>query len=145
MPRNKRRHHTYLSEEPPISAINATPLVDVMLVLLIIFLITIPVVLNTVPLNLPRARSHPTAAATPQVISIAVDAEGNLYWNGALLANQADFQRRIQHLVSQNPQAMVWIYGDQAARFHSIGNVLTTLQQAGIERVSFITDPSDIK
>ncbi|MGD0189903.1 MAG: biopolymer transporter ExbD [Rhizomicrobium sp.] len=126
------------------TAINTTPLVDVMLVLLIIFLITVPVVLKQVQLVLPNAHSIPTITK-PENIVIAVDKEGNVYWNNA----PVDFSElrprfgqallRAQAHGSSLPE--VHIRGDKETRFQAIGRVILAAQQAGVPKVGFITEP----
>lgn len=128
-------------EDELLSAINTTPLVDVMLVLLIIFLITVPVVTHTVPVSLPRESNQPTQTA-PQNINISVDKDGKIYWNQAPVANIAALQVRMNTVSEQLPQPEVHIWGDQDARYESVGEVLLTCQRAGIQKIGFITQPS---
>jgi biopolymer transport protein ExbD len=126
-------------EEQLTSAINTTPLVDVMLVLLIIFLITIPVVTHTVPVALPHEVNQPTKTK-PENIIIAVDKDGNVYWNDAL----ADYQKildRLKQRASDNPQPEVHIRADKDARYEFVGRVMTDCQRAGIVKVAFIIQP----
>jgi len=126
--------------EELLSSINTTPLVDVMLVLLIIFLITVPVVTHTVPVSLPRETNQPTQTA-PQNINISVDKSGNIYWNQAPVANLAALQTRMNAVSRQEPQPEVHIWGDQDARYQGIGEVLVACQRAGIQKIGFITQP----
>ena len=126
-------------EEQLTSAINTTPLVDVMLVLLIIFLITIPVVTHTVPVALPHEVNQPTKTK-PENIIIAVDKDGNVYWNDAL----ADYQKvldRLKQRAGDNPQPEVHIRADKDARYEFVGRVMTDCQRAGIVKVAFIIQP----
>jgi len=123
-----------------ISAINTTPLVDVMLVLLIIFLITIPVVIHTIPVSLPKEANQPTQT-TPQDITVAIDREGRIYWNNALLANRADLMQRVRQVADRQPQPEIHIRGDQDAHYESVGRVVTACQRAGIAKIGFITEP----
>jgi len=126
------------------TTINTTPLVDVMLVLLIIFLITVPVVLKQIPVNYPNARNIPTITK-PQNIVIAVDKDENIYWNNApvdasdLKGRFADALRTAIARGGQLPE--VHIRGDKDARFEAIGRVILAVQQAGIQKVAFITEP----
>jgi biopolymer transport protein ExbD len=127
-------------EDELLSAINTTPLVDVMLVLLIIFLITVPVVTHTVPVSLPRETNQPTQTK-PQKINISVDKDGVIYWNQGRLANLATLQAKMVAVSGQMPQPEVHIWGDQNAHYESVGEVLLACQRAGIQKVGFITQP----
>ena len=126
------------------TTINTTPLVDVMLVLLIIFLITVPVVLKQIPVNYPNARNIPTQTK-PENIVIAVDKDEDIYWNNApvdvsqLRSRFADALRTSIAKGGQPPE--VHIRGDRDARFEAIGKVILAVQQAGIQKVAFITEP----
>jgi biopolymer transport protein ExbD len=123
-----------------LSNINTTPLVDVMLVLLIIFLITVPVVTHTVPVQLPQERNQPTQTK-PENINISVDKDGNIYWNQEKIAGLVDLRTRLIALSGNTPQPEVHIWGDQNAHYQAVGEVLLACQQAGIEKVGFITQP----
>jgi biopolymer transport protein ExbD len=126
--------------EELLSSINTTPLVDVMLVLLIIFLITVPVVTHTVPVSLPRETNQPTQTK-PQNINVSVDADGNIYWNQQKLSGLPMLQARMNAIATQVPQPEIHIWGDQNAHYDSIGEVLLASQRAGIVKVGFITQP----
>ena len=128
-------------EEPGVMAtINTTPLVDVMLVLLIIFLITIPVITKTVPVKLPNANNIPTQTK-PQDITIAVDAAGNVYWDDKMVADSNQLLTLIEQQAVRTPQPEIHIRGDRAASYKSIGHVLYELQRGGMVKVAFITEP----
>ena len=128
-------------DEPGVMAtINTTPLVDVMLVLLIIFLITIPVITKTVPVKLPNANNIPTQTK-PQDITIAVDAAGNVYWNDRMVPSSDQLLTMIEQQAVKNPQPEIHIRGDRAASYKSIGHVLYELQRGGMVKVAFITEP----
>lgn len=127
-------------EDELLSTINTTPLVDVMLVLLIIFLITVPVVTHTVPVSLPREANQPTQTK-PQNINISVDKNGNIYWNQVELPNLAALQVKMNGAATQLPQPEVHIWGDANAHYQSVGEVLLSCQRAGIQKVGFITEP----
>lgn len=127
-------------EDELLSAINTTPLVDVMLVLLIIFLITIPVVTHTVPVQLPS--EHNQANKTkPQNINVSVIANGTIYWNQTPLTGFADLRTRLLAVTTQLPQPEVQIFGDQNAHYQAIGEVLEAAQEAGIQKVGFLLQP----
>ncbi len=126
------------------SSINTTPLVDVMLVLLIIFLVTIPVIVKTVPLNLPNARNIATVTK-PENIVISVDANENVYWNNAPVEYselKGRFEAALRRSVASNtPLPEVHIRGDSSARFEAMGRVILACQQAGVLKVGFLTEP----
>jgi len=126
-------------EDEVNSAINTTPLVDVMLVLLIIFLITIPVVTQSIQLELPKERNLPTQTK-PENILLAVSKDGDVYWN----TRQLDAGTLVAELKKESvkePQPEVHIRGDENARYESIGRVIVACQRAGIAKVGFITEP----
>jgi len=128
------------AEEGLVASINTTPLVDIMLVLLIIFLITIPVVTRSVPVTLPNERNQPTQTR-PQNITIAVDREGGLYWNDARLADAGQLLDRLKERAVEQPQPEVHIRADKDARYEFVGRVVVACQRAGIAKVAFITEP----
>jgi biopolymer transport protein ExbD len=128
------------SEGTLTAAINTTPLVDIMLVLLIIFLITVPVVTHSVPVALPHEVNQPTVTK-PENINIAVDRDGNIYWNDAKLADNAALLARLKDRADATPQPEVHIRADKDARYEFVGRVVVDCQRAGIARVAFITEP----
>src|ERR1700677_2353658 len=127
-------------EAEAMSDINVTPLVDVMLVLLIIFIITIRVIIQQVHVDLPKATNLPTQTK-PENITIAVDKQGAIYWNTKLLANMDELKSQLRAVVRQEPQPEVHIRGDANVRYQFVGQVLVTTQQIGIRKVAFITEP----
>lgn len=127
------------AEDEINSTINTTPLVDIMLVLLIIFLITIPVVIKSVPITLPVATNIVTITK-PENITIAVDKSGNYYWNDAPVSNEELFNM-LKEVAVKVPQPEVHIRGDRDTRFESIGRVLADLQRSAMLKVGFITNP----
>jgi biopolymer transport protein ExbD len=127
-------------EDAVVSAINTTPLVDVMLVLLIIFLITIPVVTQTVPVKLPNERNQ-ALQTKPENIVIAIDKEGNLYWNVTKLPDTNALLEKLKVEAVKVPQPEVHIRGDQTSRYQAVGQVMVTCQRAGIAKVGFILEP----
>jgi biopolymer transport protein ExbD len=128
------------AEDEMISAINTTPLVDVMLVLLIIFLITIPVVIHTVPVQLPVASNVPTTTK-PENVVISVDSDGNVYWNEVLVPDSQTLVAKLEHEAVKVPQPEVHIRGDKDARYEFVGRVVMACQKASIFKVGFITEP----
>jgi biopolymer transport protein ExbD len=127
-------------EDKPMSEINTTPLVDVMLVLLILFLITIPVITQSVKVDLPKAANIPTQTK-PENINIAVDVEGNVYWNTALVPNQEALLERIKVVAVMDPQPEIHLRGDRGTAYEHIGRVMVACQRGGISKVGFITEP----
>jgi len=127
-------------EDGLTSAINTTPLVDVMLVLLIIFLITIPVVTQTVPVQLPL-ETNIARQTKPENIEISVNKDGDLFWNAQPVADSEALFQRLKEVAVMNPQPEVHIRGDLGARYESIGRVVFACQRAAIAKISFITEP----
>lgn len=127
-------------EEEAISTINTTPLVDVMLVLLIIFLITIPVVVHTVPVVLPEESNQPTQTK-PENIIISVTRDGDVFWNVREVGDMEDLVNRLKDVAVMVPQPEVHIRGDQDGRYESVGKVVFACQRAGIQKIAFITEP----
>jgi biopolymer transport protein ExbD len=129
------------SDEPSVMAsINTTPLVDVMLVLLIIFLITIPVITKTVPVVLPKAVNIPTRTK-PENITIAVDKDGNIYWNDKRVADRSALLGFIKEAAVRRPQPEIHIRGDKDTRYEAIGRVMYAIQRGGVQKVGFLTEP----
>ena len=122
------------------NSINTTPLVDVMLVLLIIFLITIPVVTQTIKLELPKERNLPTQTK-PENIVIAVNKDGDVFWNMEYLRDSKALFEKLKTIAVLQPQPEVHIRGDQEARYESVGMVVATCQRASILKIGFITEP----
>jgi len=127
-------------DDDVISAINTTPLVDVMLVLLIIFLITIPVVTRTVPVELPKEVNRPREAK-PEDIQLAVTRQGDIYWNQERIADTAALLERLKQASQRMPQPAVQIRGDGGAPYAHVGRVVLACQRAGILKLGFITEP----
>src|SRR5215469_8635883 len=123
-----------------IASINTTPLVDVMLVLLIIFLITIPVITKTVPVQLPKAVNIPTQTK-PENITIAVDKDGNIYWNDRKVTNKTELLGLIEGAAVRKPQPEIHIRADNEARYEAIARVMYATQRGGIVKVGFLTEP----
>jgi biopolymer transport protein ExbD len=127
-------------EDRPMSDINTTPLVDVMLVLLIIFLITIPVITQSVKVELPKAANIPTQT-TPQNINLAVDRDGKVYWNTQLVPDQETLAKKLREVAVMNPQPEVHVRGDRETKYENIGRVIVLCQRNNILKVGFITEP----
>jgi biopolymer transport protein ExbD len=122
------------------STINTTPLVDVMLVLLIIFLITIPVVTQSIKMELPKERNLPTQTK-PENIVIQVNREGDIHWGMERLPDVETLVARLKVAAVKDPQPEVHIRGDEEVRYESVGRVIVSCQRAGILKVGFITEP----
>jgi len=127
-------------EDEVVSTINTTPLVDVMLVLLIIFLITIPVVTNTVAMSLPK-EINIARQTRPENIEISVNKDGDVFWNAQLVPDSEALFQRLKKIAVLVPQPEVHIRGDEKARYESIGRVVFACQRAAIAKISFVTEP----
>ena len=123
-----------------IASINTTPLVDVMLVLLIIFLITIPVVTTSIPLELPKERVE-IRETKPENIVLSVDQTGSIYWNDLRIPSTAALIDRLKKIAVLVPQPEVQIRGDGRAEYTGVGRIIYAVQRAGIAKVGFITEP----
>ena len=135
------RLHTDTEDDAAlVSTINTTPLVDVMLVLLIIFMITVPVVVHSVAVALPREADQPTRTK-PRTIIIAVDKDGGIYWDDAPVADADALLTQLEQRAVETPQPEVQIRGDREARYEFVGRVVAACQRAGIAKVAFITEP----
>jgi len=127
-------------EDEAISAINTTPLVDVMLVLLIIFLITIPVVTQSIALQLPQEKNVARQTA-PENIEISVNKDGDVYWGMQRLRDNDELFGRLKEVAVRQPQPEVHIRGDLGGRYEHVGRVVFACQRAGIQKVGFVTEP----
>ena len=127
-------------EGSSIAEINTTPLVDIMLVLLIIFLITVPVIQDMKKVEIPKAVNIPTQTK-PENINIAVDKQGNVYWNTALVPTQEALLERLKSVAVLDPQPEIHVRGDRATAYEHIGRVMVLCQRANILKVGFITEP----
>ena len=127
-------------EDEAISTINTTPLVDVMLVLLIIFLITIPAVNYSVKVQLPKERNE-VRESRPENIVLTVDAKGQVYWFDARVDGTEALVARLKKVAQATPQPEVHIRGDATARYEAVGRIVYACQRAGIAKVGFITEP----
>ena len=139
MARYQRLSRGGADEDQVMSAINTTPLVDVMLVLLIIFLITIPVVTQSIDVKLPKQANIPTQTK-PENVVLAVDKKGTTYWN-VIPVSDAELARRLSEAAKKDPQPEVHIRGDAAARYGPLGRIVLAVQRAGIVKIAFITEP----
>src|SRR5512134_2834725 len=127
-------------EDEAISAINTTPLVDVMLVLLIIFLITIPVVTQSVALQLPK-ETNVARQTKPENIEIAVTKDGDVYLGMQLVRDNEELVSRLKRIAVLQPQPEVHIRGDLGGRYEFVGRIVFACQRAGIQKIGFVTEP----
>jgi biopolymer transport protein ExbD len=129
-------------EDQVMSEINTTPLVDIMLVLLIIFLITSPVVLKLVKIKLPE-EANQVIQTKPEDVNIVVSKDGDIYWNQRKMRDANELFDNLKVEAVKLPQPEVHVRGDQETRYEAIGKVIFTTQRAGIQKVGFITEPPD--
>ena len=124
-----------------MSEINMTPLVDVMLVLLIIFIITVPVLTHSVNVDLPQAENAP-AEIKPETINIALDAQGKIFWNDTPVTT-AELDARLASAAAQQPQPEIHLRGDKALAYGQVAQTMAAIQRAGISKLGFITQPGE--
>jgi len=122
-----------------MNEINMTPLVDVMLVLLIIFIITVPVMKHSVNVDLPRATNQPEQVK-PETLRLSVAADGSYYWNGQTIAD-AELASRLQDEAAKEPQPDLHIRGDKEVRYERVAQAMAAAQRAGLRKIGFVTDP----
>jgi biopolymer transport protein ExbD len=127
------------SDPTPMAEINMVPLIDVMLVLLVIFIVTAPLLTHAVKLDLPQASSQPNLTK-PEHISLAIDADGALFWNGERVDRRA-LRARLAAAAKQRPQPEIHLRADRAARYQPIAEVMADAANAGMARIGFVSDP----
>ena len=123
-----------------MSEINMIPFIDVMLVLLIIFIITVPVMKHAVNVDLPRAVNQPELI-TPETVRLSVAAEGDYFWNGAPI-DDSELTSRLQAEAAKEPQPELHINGDKAVRYERVAQAMAAAQRAGVRKIGFITEPA---
>jgi biopolymer transport protein ExbD len=128
-------------QDEVMNEINMTPMVDVMLVLLIIFIITVPVMKHAVNIDLPRASNVPQEAK-PETIRLSVDAAGDYFWNENKVTEEA-LLLQLKAASTQNPQPELHIRGDKAVRYERVATAMAAAQQAGIRKIGFVTEPKN--
>lgn len=128
-----------LSQPPLMSEINMTPLIDVMLVLLIVFMVTLPIITHTIKVDLPRAESQ-TSATPNDVINLSIDAKGQLFWNQAAIDKTSMAQKMTE---AATHQASLYIHADRLVSYEHVAQVIATAQHHGITKLGFMTQPSD--
>jgi len=124
----------------PMSEINTTPLVDVMLVLLVIFIITAPLLTHAVKIDLPQATSQ-AVVEKPEIVSIAINESGALFWNDMPLV-QGELKQRLIQVAAQTPQPELHIRADQATRYQILAEVMADAQNAGVTKLAFMSEPN---
>ena len=125
--------------QAPMAEINMIPLIDVMLVLLVIFIITAPLLTHAVKLDLPKASSQPNLTK-PDHIAVSIDAQGGVFWNGEQVDRKA-LRERLSAASAQRPQPEVHLRADRAARYQSVAEVMADAANAGMARIGFVSDP----
>jgi biopolymer transport protein ExbD len=124
----------------PMNEINTTPMVDVMLVLLVIFIITAPLLTHAIRLDLPQAQA-PSSPESPETVTVSIDAEGRLFWNDEAIAGEAALRDRLAAASAGTTTPELHLRADQQTRYQRIAEVMSAAQQAGISRIGFVTDP----
>ena len=123
-----------------MNEINMTPLVDVMLVLLIIFIITIPVMKHSVNVDLPQATNQPENMK-PETVNLSIDAQGQYHWNAQAISDDA-LVAQLQAEGAKDPQPDLHIRGDRNVRYERVAQAMAAAQRAGVRKIGFVTDPT---
>ncbi len=132
------------SQPQPMAEINTTPLVDVMLVLLVVFIITAPLLTHALRIDVPNAQA-PVSAEKPETIRLSIDAAGELYWNEERLDAIEALDARFAQAASRQPQPEVHLRAERSTRYERIATVLSSAQRAGIAKLGFVTDPRETR
>ncbi len=127
--------------QAPMADINVTPMVDVMLVLLVIFIITAPLFTHAIKLELPNAQSQ-AAPEKPETITLAINAEGKLFWNNAAITRE-ELSQRIATASQKQPQPELHLRADKSTRYEVIAQVMSAAQNGGMNKIGFVTDPKE--
>jgi biopolymer transport protein ExbD len=127
-------------DQKPMAEINMVPLIDVMLVLLVIFIITAPLLTHSVKIDLPKASSNPNITK-PEHVQIGIRQDGRVFWNGEQ-AEKADLQQRMSQAATLDPQPEIHIRADRLAHYEKVAQVMSMAGKAGLKRIGFVTDPS---
>ncbi len=126
---------------PPMAEINTTPLVDVMLVLLVVFIITAPLLTHAVKLDLPNAQA-PASAEKPETVTLSIDGKGGLFWNNDPVADMATLSQRFAQVAERKTQPELHLRADRGTRYERVTEVLAEAQRAGIVKIAFVTEPA---
>jgi biopolymer transport protein ExbD len=129
------------NDDEMLSEINMIPLIDVMLVLLIVFIITVPVMKHAVNIDLPRA-SNDKELVKPETVRLSVDADGTYFWNEQKLVDDNELQGHLAAAAAQNPPPDLHIRGDRNVRYERVAQAMAAAQQAGVKKIGFITEPA---
>ncbi|MCA6216557.1 biopolymer transporter ExbD [Ideonella sp. B7] len=124
----------------PVAEINMVPLIDVMLVLLVIFIVTAPLLTHSVPLTLPQATARPTPPAAAK-IDLSIDADGQRYWNGQKV-DRSELQARLQAEGQRQPQPEIHLRADEAAAYRTVAETLADASRAGLSKIGFVSQPA---
>lgn len=127
------------AHQAPMSEINTTPLVDVMLVLLVIFIITAPLLTHAVKIDLPQASSQP-APEKPEIVSISIDANGQMFWNDQAMAKDA-LKNQLDTIAKQTPQPELHVRADKETRYQILAEIMAVAQNAGVAKLGFVSTP----
>jgi biopolymer transport protein ExbD len=127
-------------DQKPMAEINMVPLIDVMLVLLVIFIITAPLLTHSVKIDLPKASSNPNITK-PEHVQIGIRQDGRVFWNGEQ-AGKADLQQRMSQAATLDPQPEIHIRADRLVHYENVAQVMSMAGKAGLKRIGFVTDPS---
>ncbi|HEY1289898.1 MAG TPA: biopolymer transporter ExbD [Burkholderiales bacterium] len=127
------------SASAPMAEINMIPLIDVMLVLLVIFIITAPLLTHAVKLDLPKASSEPNLTR-PEHIALSIRADGTFYWNGEQVDRQ-ELRERLAAAAQRKPQPEIHLRADRATHYEPIAQVMADSANAGIGRIGFVSEP----
>jgi biopolymer transport protein ExbD len=124
-----------------VSDINMVPLIDVMLVMLIIFILTVPVLTHSVNLDLPRANNAPNIVK-PDTVNLSITVDGSVYWNDESLSDE-QLAQRLQVAAASDPQPDIFIRGDRKVEYERVAKVLATVQRSGVFKLGFVTEPGN--
>ena len=132
--------HSETDDSEVLSEINMIPLIDVMLVLLIVFIITVPVMKHAVSVDLPQANSQ-ASHDKPETVRLTVDAQGLYHWDDAVVSDD-ELQARLTAAAAKDPQPEIHLRGDKAVRYERVAQALAAAQRAGIHKLGFVTEPN---
>jgi biopolymer transport protein ExbD len=129
------------ANQAPMAEINMIPLIDVMLVLLVIFIVTAPLLTHSVKIDLPKASSEPNITK-PEHVELAIAADGTAYWNGESVADEASLQQRLQSAAAMQPQPELHLKVERTTVYERVAKVMSAAAKLGLTRIGFVTDPS---
>lgn len=128
------------SSGQPMAEINTTPLVDVMLVLLVIFIITAPLLTHSIKLDLPSAQA-PSTPDKPETITLSLDAEGKVFWNNQPVDSDAELGERLRGAANRKPMPELQLRADRQTRYQRLAEIMSAAQQSGMAKLGFVTEP----